>query len=306
MVMACPDTGSHENIVPLALATRLGLHIDRDLLDDGDRAFALANGKVVQSLGIASLRCAFGAPGVVNSASAETAELVAHVFESLAVPAIIGAAFLEETETFTKHRNRLVEELMPAMQSLRVSAVGKPRKGLICRLDTFVGCANADTGSDLDLVSPEFVQQRGLRVKEGVEILQFADGSWGSTSGSIDVNFAIGNLNMERGFVTRGRALDVEFFILGNLTSDILVGQDTLEELNVLGQNADLFIDSLPQPGLSDCNIIRHIGTVERTARSALKALYGIFTGRNRQDSPPSSRTSILLRRKNVTFISSC
>ncbi len=301
-VMACPDTGSDESIVPLDLANRLGLQIDRDLLDDGERAFALANGKVVKSLGVASILCSFGASDGVNksdpaaaAAAATNLSLMVHVFESLAVPAILGAAFLEKTETFTKHRDRLVEELVPAFQSLRVCSVGKPKRGLVCRLDTFVGCANADTGSDLDLVSPAFVHQRGFRVRqEGRELLQFADGSTGLTSGSIGVHFAIGNLHGERGFVPRGNTLDLNFFILDNLTSDILVGQNTLEELNAIGKNGDLFIDSLPQPGLSDCNIIRHIGTVERAVRAALKGLSNsTFGSKDSQNSPGTS--SILL-----------
>ncbi len=303
-VMACPDTGSDESIVRLELAQRLGLQINRDLVEEGDRAFALANGKIVKSLGVAFIRCSFGAPGVLNSVSGSTSpaslELMVHVFESLAVPAIIGAPFLEETETFTKHRERLVEELVPAMQSLRVCAVGKPKKGLVCRLDTFVGCANADTGSDLDLVSPKFVQQRGLRVKnEETQLLQFADGSEGLTSGSIDVRFVLGKLHGERGFVPRGSTLNLEFFILDNLTSDILVGQGTLEDLNAISQHGDLFIDSLPQPGLSDCNVIRLIGTFERTVKSALKTIKEVLT------SGETSTSGILFQGEDVSVMSS-
>jgi hypothetical protein len=312
--MACPDTGSDESIVPLDLATRLGLQIDRDLLDDGDRAFALANGKVVKSLGVAPILCSFGASNAVNksdpvaaaaAAAATSLSLMVHVFESLAVPAILGAAFLEKTETFTKHRDRLVEELVPAFQSLRVCSVGKPKRGLVCCMDTFVGCANADTGSDLDLVSPAFVRQRGFRVRqEARELLQFADGSTGLTSGSIDVHFAIGNLHGERGFIPRGNTLDLNFFILDNLTSDVLIGQDTLEELNAIGKNGDLFIDSLPQPGLSDCNIIRHIGRVESAVKAALKGFSKrIFANReDGQNSPGTSSNWLWQRHLDLHF----
>ncbi|KAK3297132.1 uncharacterized protein B0H64DRAFT_391423 [Chaetomium fimeti] len=276
-VMACPDTGSFESIIPLELAKQLGLQVS-----PVEESFALANGKVVKSLGIATVRCSFGTPGVVKAEASKRLKFTVHVFETLAVPAIIGSSFLDETETFTKHRDRLVEQRVTALQSLRVCSIGKPRKGLVCRLDSFVGCANADTGSDLDLVSPKFVHQRGLKIRDDIYmILEFADGSTGRTRGSIDVRFAIGNVDNERGFVPRGSELDLEFFILDDLTSDILVGQDTLEEMHVISENGDLVIDSVPQPGLSDCNIIRHIGSVERTAISALRTVKKIFS---RQD----------------------
>ena len=41
-VVACPDTGSNERIAPIELANRLGLQINSDLIEEGDRAFALA------------------------------------------------------------------------------------------------------------------------------------------------------------------------------------------------------------------------------------------------------------------------
>ncbi|KAK0657803.1 hypothetical protein B0T16DRAFT_402570 [Cercophora newfieldiana] len=284
-VTASPDTGSDESIIPFELASRLGLEVK--VVDEKEMFFALANGKVVKSLGVADIRCSFGAQSPAASGPPETMEFMVHVFESLAVPAILGAAFLEETETFTKHRDRLVEELVPSMQSLRVCSVGKPKRGLVCRLDTFIGCATADTGSDMDLVSPQFVQQRGLKVRDGdIELLEFADGSTGETRGSIDISFAIGNVHDVHGFVPRGNVLDLEFFVLDNLTSDILVGRDTLEELKVPSENGDLIIDSMPPPGLSDCNIIRHIGTVESTVKSALKRIKSVFTW---PDSPRST-----------------
>jgi len=284
-VTASPDTGSDESIISSELAKRLGLGVQ--VVDEKNMFFSLANGRVVKSLGVANIRCSFGAQGAAGSGSREMMELMVHVFESLVVPAILGAAFLEETETFTKHRDRLVEELVPSMQSLRVCSVGKPKRGLVCRLDTFVGCANVDTGSDMDLVSPQFVRQRGLKVWDGdVELLKFADGSTGETCGSIDISFAIGTVHDVHGFVSRGNALDLEFFILDDLTSDILVGRDTLEKLKVPNENSDLIIDSMPLSFLSDCNIIRHIGTVERGVKSALRRIKSVFAG---PDSPSST-----------------
>ncbi len=151
-----------------------------------------------------------------------------------------------------------------------------------------------EIGSDESIVLLELAKRLGLP-----QVLQFVDGGEGLTSGSIDVRFVLGNLHCERGFVPRGSTLNLEFFILDNLTSDILVGQDTLEDLNAISQHGDLFIDSLPQPGLSDCNIIRHIGTLERTAKSALKTIKGIFT------SGETSTSGILFQGEDVSVMSS-
>lgn len=158
--------------------------------------------------------------------------------------------------------------------------MSESEEGLVCRLDSFIGCANVDTGSDLDLVSPKFVKQRGLNVRGGVEILEFADGSTGRTSGNVEARFEIGKVDY-LGFTLREIPIpDREFFVLDNLTSDILVGQDTLEHLDVISHNSDLLIDSIPQPGLSDCNIIRHIGSAERAVKSALKTIKEGFAGK--------------------------
>lgn len=270
-VMACPDTGSDDNIISLKLADQLQLELD----SHHDREFSLANGKVVKSLGKATLRYSFEAANTKDSAALKC---TVYIFETLVVPLIMGAEFLKETETLTQHRDRLIEEIVPSMQALQVNSVGKPKRGLVCRLDTFVGCANADTGSDLDLVSPEFARQRGFTVQTGAERLEFADGSIGSTSGLMQASFAIGNVDAVRGFVPRGGALNLDFYVLDGLTSDILIGQGTLDELgDAFQQHGDSFINSMPPTGLSDCHIIRHIGSVESAIKSALRSVKDTF-----------------------------
>ncbi|KAL7929793.1 hypothetical protein V8C35DRAFT_314336 [Trichoderma chlorosporum] len=278
-VMACPDTGSDDNIISFELTKRLKLQLQ---LDEKDKIFYMANGKVVKALGQALIRCSFGAG---NATDTTILECKVYVFESLAVPVIMGTGFLKETEIFTKHKDRLIEQIVPSMQALQVNSIGKPKRGLICRLDTFVGCANADTGSDLDLVSPQFAKQRGFNIEPGSEKLEFADGSFGYTSGVISASFTVGNVDDVRGFIPRGEILDLDFCVLDSLTSDILVGQETLESLDMFNQHYDSFIDSLPpQPGQSECNIIRHIGTIESSVKSTLISIQNLFGGRRDQN----------------------
>ena len=218
-VTTCPDSGSEENIISLEFVDRLGLKLQES--GHESTRFSIANGKIVESIGQVSAQCSFVA-SIISDSSA--LDCIFHVFHSLAVPVIMGMNFLEQTETLNKHKDRLVEELVPAMQSLRVTSIGKPRRNIICRLGTYVGCAVADTGSDLDLVSPEFARSRAFNIQPACEELQFADCSFGYTSGIIRTSFSIGNLGDGTGFLPRGNVVSLEFFVLDSLNADILVG----------------------------------------------------------------------------------
>lgn len=259
-VMACPDSGSDENIISLELATSLGLKMEQTS-SDVPRQFTVANGKIVTAVGQVTTSCSFaaGAPSEMTNF-----ECSFHVFSTLAVPMIMGVDFLLQTETLSKHRDRLVEQVVPAMQSLRVNSVGRPKRSLICRLDTYVGCATVDTGSDLDLVSPAFAKARAYKIEPAYEQLEFADCSVGYTSGVIRTSLVVGNVN-DLGFHPRGEPIDLELFVLDNLNADILVGQDTVDTLDVFNLHSESLIPSMPRLGESDLNIIRHIGRLEKS-----------------------------------------
>ncbi|KPM44906.1 hypothetical protein AK830_g1642 [Neonectria ditissima] len=256
-VLACPDSGSDENIVSLELVNSLGLKIVQ--ANDEPRQFSVANGKIVRSVGQVSTRCGFA----TGTPSAADLECTLHVFHTLAVPLIMGIEFLQQTETFSKYTDRLVEQLVPAMQTLRVNSVGRPKRSLICRLDTYVGCATVDTGSDLDLVSSVFAKSRAFKIDPASEQVEFADCSVGHTTGVVNSSFVVGNVN-SLGFHPRGKAIDLDLFVLDNLNADILVGQDTIETLDIFNLHDESLIPSIVRLGESEVNIIRHIGRLEQ------------------------------------------
>ncbi|KEZ45915.1 hypothetical protein SAPIO_CDS1297 [Scedosporium apiospermum] len=274
-IMACPDSGSDDNIISLDVATKLGLVIDSP---QQDMRFSLANGKAVQAVGQVTTECSFPDCDIGWSCTF-------YVFSDLAMPAIVGLEFLDTAEVFSKNKVLLVEELVPTLQALRVHSIGPPKKGLICRVGKSVSCARVDSGSDLDLVSPEFVRAREFTVHPVREKLQFADGSIGFTSGVIEATFSVGDVGGVMEFLPRSEELSLQLHILESLTVDVLVGLDTIEELDIYGQHASSFIQRMPQPGESDLCVIRHIGSVERFVKNTFNSLIeDIYVQRQREN----------------------
>lgn len=286
-VMACPDTGSDDNIVSLELAEELGLQL---MKEEEHKAFVLANGKKITALGKALLNYGFGSG---QGATLDTGALTCtvYVFQTLIVPALLGAAFLAKNEIYTKNRHLLIEQMVPSGQALQVKSIGTPKRGLFCRLDTSVTYAAVDTGSDLDLVSPQFAREKGFQVEPIFEELQFADGSTGTTSGVFEVSFAIGNVDSSEVFRPREETIiGIDFFVLDGISSDVIIGEDTLQELGVLDQHKDLFVPLPQHHGQSDCNPIRLIGRKEGRLGTIMELARAAFRSKDRNETGTFAR----------------
>lgn len=121
-----------------------------------------------------------------------------------------GNGVLRENETFSKHHDRLVEEITPILQNFRVQAVGQQNKSLLCRLDNYVGCANPDTGSDLDLVSYQHASAK-FNIEPANEAVIFADASIDYKCGIFHTSFTVGDVANGSGFIARGKTLSLSF-----------------------------------------------------------------------------------------------
>lgn len=108
---ACAGSGSDENII-----TAKQLQVPMELPESVPRRFSIANSKIVEAVGQVAVRVSFSA-GLTEEQS--LFDCAFQVFTSLAVPVIMGMEFLHMTETLTMHTDRRIEELVPAMQSLR-------------------------------------------------------------------------------------------------------------------------------------------------------------------------------------------
>lgn len=274
-ILACADTGSEENIISKELAESLG-HYSFNAIP-GTQRFMLANGNIVESIGCIMARCQFE-----NDAYDPTKAMtcIFHVLSKLAAPLIVGMAFLEETKTLIEHRDRLVHIPRPAIQALNVYSVGRPRKQLHCRLNERSVLATPDTGSEVDLMSPRFALERGLSIISGSkEMIEFADGSVGVTSGTVQATLQVIVEGINTSFVQS--IIFVDFLLLDTLVHDVLIGEDSLEELCVFTDHQNSLYPVTDMTGPLGLNSIRYLGAIDRTLKWVKEKL-----GMKGQDNP--------------------
>lgn len=258
-VMACADTGSEENIISAELTQALGLTIVEAA--DEKRQFMLANGKIVEAVGQVATHCSFG---IESSQISASMSCIFHVFLRLASPIIMGMAFLEQTETLTKHRDRLVRIPRPSLQALQVYSVGRPKKNLWCSVDKNLTFVTPDSGSEVDLMAPRFAVKRGFQIFHGEEQIEFADGSIAVTSGLVKAELSVYDVSTPTVTSAAARIPVVDFFLLDGLRADVLIGEDTLEELKIFTENQNSLISTSDATGPIELNRIRHIGPFDR------------------------------------------
>jgi hypothetical protein len=262
-VLACADTGSDVNIMSAELIEALGYTGYEALLEA--KQFKLANGKIVEAVGKITSRCAFG----VEADSEMSMSCLFYILARVVAPIIMGIHFLEETNTMTEHRERLVRVPRPALQALSVCSIDRPRKVLSCSSGHKPTTATADTGSEIDLIHPEVVSDLGMLVHPGKEALELADGSIAITSGYVSAPLSLNDLLPGQENPYSAISTTVDFYLLHGLTHRVLVGEETLEELRVFTNNRRWLI-----PAISDTS-----------AKSSLRSPHYLLSGENNMPS---------------------
>jgi hypothetical protein len=253
-VMACPDTGSEENIISLDLAQALGYNIFTS--PSQNKTFELADGRIVEAVGEIIAECSFG---LETTPEAVPMTLVFYVFMKLASPIIMGLAFLEQTRTLSKHRDRLIRVPRPAHQPIQVYSVGRPRNQLYCYLNKSYVPATPDSGSEVNLMTQSFASRKGLHIEIAKEVVEFADGTVAVTSGVVRAKLAIRkNHNIEYRTIPTA-----DFYLIDDLRHDLIVGEDSLEELRVFTRGQHALFPSPYTIGPAGLNRIRHLGAVD-------------------------------------------
>lgn len=152
--------------------------------------------------------------------------------------------------------------------------------------------ANADTGSEIDLVSADFCYRRNLPISKkinggGDPMVQFADGSTASVLGQIQLRVVIGKFRVG----SFGKALT--FYVLEDLTCSMLLGEGFLNESNAFEAYKDAFtIDD--DEDLAQVNTIIWLKKWER------------WLSRNKSETPvglDSASGKCILRFENTTHL---
>jgi len=257
-VLACADTGADVNIISDEVAKTLG-YSEYDALPE-KKEFALANGKLVEAIGLIESVCSFG----IETKSLLTMTCAFYVLLKAATPIIMGLSSLEQTKTMTEHRERLVRVPTPALQALSVCSVDKSRWLLACELNQRETLATPDSGSEIDLISPSFAAERGLTIYPGEEAIQLADGSIAITAGFVRADMAVAPINASGPRSHQKSYITVDLLLLDNLSHDLIVSEDSLEELQVFSEHSSALIPAPQDSGPLGINRIRHLGAIDR------------------------------------------
>ena len=224
----CPDSGSQENIMAKAISDQLDLSIDDAA--EHQKEFRMANGKVVKALGRTSVDCAFTKePDSQHQCSF-------YVFKALIAPIIMGMAFLDATETLTKYKHRLQSSMVPRTGPLQLYGIDNPVQRIQCLADLRKTLANADTGSEIDLISLAYARRRGYyldAVDFGDNRVQLADGSVAFLVGKVNISIIFGDVDNEF-YAWKFPHTEIQrtFYVLEGLTSDMVLGEEFLDETN--------------------------------------------------------------------------
>lgn len=251
---AIPDTGATINAISYAALDRLNPKPVIALEDDlhMPESCRVGDGKTADVIGEVELDWAFpDKPQDVQS-------IVFKVYDALAagVHVVVGKGFLEKTQTLTKFASRLVERTRLPTTLPRLMHLTPSTTHMRIYVDSILAYACADTGSELDLISPNYAQARGFEIldleEEEDTHAQLADGRIVPLAGKVRVKIDV--LSKETNIETIGRpardsndkvnqssndplqnpalARTRNFYVLRGLPYNLLLGQALLDSMD--------------------------------------------------------------------------
>ena len=263
VIASTPDYGSDVEAIDHALAKSLGLTITSS--EAARKKVRLGNGEYLKPLGTVSAWIEF-AKGPKRARA-----VTLSVFSKLVtgVQLILGRRFLDETETLTKHRDRLDECRPDHSKVPRLMLMPGSARFLPCFLDNHKVHAVADTGSDVCLVSRDYARRRGLYVEPVSENERYVDlpgGQREELSGKVRLKFDTlhatrpadesgptlarpdsanaSKFGNEAIAATTDDAHHQTFYVLPALPYNVLLGEELLDSIDAFGSHLDSFVDS--------------------------------------------------------------
>ena len=207
---AIVDTGSEVNVISRELVTRLGYSLED--AEASSRSVHLADGRELKSSHQIKLICFLGkAP---NKSFKTIFELLPEMENR---KPIIGLQILMALDILTSGAHLLEKEILEPAAIPECFQLSRPLHTLSIRLNGIEIQAFLDTGSDLNLMSGDFARRQNLRVEssDSINRPKLANGRELSLSGHVSAR--AGNPPHQ-----------TPFFILEQLTADVLIGQKLL------------------------------------------------------------------------------
>ena len=252
MFPAIADSGCEENLISFSLVEELGLLTS---VEESRQKFRPPHGGIIHSLGQLTLDCAFFMePDVQLSCSF-------HVIWSQIrreTPLTMGMSFLDKTETLTKNKHRLVDTSWTS--PARIYSINSPKRRLRCTVGGQVTLANADTGSDTNLISLDYVKVKGFRMTPAnhLDRIQFIDGETSQLVGKMTLPVRLAQSMPE---------INVHFYVFKDLfggNCDLLLGSHFLLGTNAFSTYRSSFEVTELNDDVSELNHIAWFNTIER------------------------------------------
>ena len=127
------------------LVNELGLSVGAGV--ENQKEFRMGDGKVIRALGKVITECAFAKEPNLRL------RCIFYVLQCLITPLIMGMSFLDETQTLSKNRHRLQPRSYLPGAVMDFCGLDSPKRRLFCIAESQPMLVNADTGSEVDLIS---------------------------------------------------------------------------------------------------------------------------------------------------------
>ena len=262
-IKAQHDSGAERgNFMDYHLASKLNLRIRTERGDC--KRFSIGSGKIVKALGRVRAVCAFAKEAQTKM------KCWFYVFDELASPLIMGSHFLEKTKTLSDYVHRL-EDCVPKpgivpMVNL-IGSTQQAKRRFTAYIDHRHTLINADSGSDLDLMSSTYIRAHGYRLdrrRRCRKRVRFADNTVAETIGQVQATLTLEDGSMY--FKT--------FDVLPELTSDVLLGQFTLEEIKAFQVHRGSFVDVFAGERHLELSVLGYLGKVNEFLACKLRRVH--------------------------------
>lgn len=255
------DTGAGGNFLTYELATIPKLRIRSNRRKP--KSLTLASGKIMRTVGRVHAWCTFA------KEPATRLKCWFHVCSNLTDSLIMGSTFLAATKTLTQFKQRLQKRIFSSGSIPTVNLIDttmKAQRRFACRVDGRLAYVNADSASDLDLVSSNYVKANKLHIDRRREVrkrIKLADQTQAETIGQVKAMITIGDGSEN--------VYERVFDVLPGLTSEVLFGEDFLELIDAFCSHESSFV-MIPTTKRHHCelNILENLGPVNNFLKNAI------------------------------------